>query len=208
MFNLEKFQAEFKAGRFDEFHYYSTLAKELTRMKETVSIAHLSVSRAAQLDSIAFDRFVNITGENNNFECSLLIDTETGYLYSPQWFNTNNRTFATIHDYETFVAQQVIAGFNDWELVEYDTFESFVPEQRIKWFDSKKKKKVINKGSFYYYRYGINHADNYKTFIAKFGYLNSQYNTNFNNKVDEINAEFFFFVQNEKIKENFRSKTY
>ena len=50
MFNLEKFQAEFKAGWFDEFHYYSTLAKELTRMKETVSIAHLSVSRAAQLE--------------------------------------------------------------------------------------------------------------------------------------------------------------
>jgi hypothetical protein len=151
MFNLEKFQAEFKAGRFDEFHYYSTLAKELTRTKETVSIAHLSVSRAAQLDSIAFERFVNITGEKNNFECSLLIDTETGYLYSPQWFNTNNRTFATIHDYETFVAQQVIAGFNDWELVNGEDFEKFAPKDRIKWFDSSAKNNVINKISFFCY---------------------------------------------------------
>jgi hypothetical protein len=149
MFNLEKFQAEFKAGRFDEFHYYSTLAKELTRTKETVSIAHLSVSRAAQLDSIAFERFVNITGENNNFDCSLLIDTETGYLYSPQWFNTNNRTFATIHDYETFVAQQVIAGFNDWELVDGGAFENFHPKDRVKWFDSSSKNKVFNKISFW-----------------------------------------------------------
>ncbi|MEI6706438.1 MAG: hypothetical protein WCK96_04780 [Methylococcales bacterium] len=152
MFNLEKFQAEFKAGRFDEFHYYSTLAKELTRTKETVSIAHLSVSRAEQLDSIAFDRFVNITGEKDNFECSLLIDTETGYLYSPQWFNTNNRTFATIHDYETFVAQQVIAGFNDWELVDNEDFENFEPKQKIKWFDSSSKNKVIlNKINFFCY---------------------------------------------------------
>jgi hypothetical protein len=80
VFNLEKFQAEFKAGRFDEFHYYSTLAKELTRMKETVSIAHLSVSRAAQLDSIAFDRFVNITGEKDNFDYTLLIDIKRGAI--------------------------------------------------------------------------------------------------------------------------------
>lgn len=152
MFNLEKFQAEFKAGRFDEFHYYSTLAKELTRTKETVSIAHLSVSRAAQLDSIAFERFVNITGEKNNFECSLLIDTETGYLYSPQWFNTNNRTFSTIHDYETFVAQQVIAGFNDWELVDNEAFEKFDSKIREKWFDSSSKNKVIlNKINFFCY---------------------------------------------------------
>lgn len=208
MFNLEKFQAEFKAGRFDEFHYYSTLAKELTRMKETVSIAHLSVSRAAQLDTIAFERYINITGEKDNFECSLLIDTDTGYLYSPQWFNTNNRTFATIHDYETFVAQQVIAGFNDWELVNGESFINFSPEIRIKWFNSEKKNEVINKGSFYYCLYGANDPDNYKTFIAKFSYLNSQYNTNFSYKIDEIKTAFFFVGKNEKIKENFRPKTY
>ena len=169
MFNLEKFQAEFKAGRFDEFHYYSTLAKELTHTKETVSIAHLSVSRTAQLDNIAFDRFVNITGEKDNFECSLLIDTETGYLYSPQWFNTNNRTFATIHDYETFVAQQVIAGFNDWELVDYEDFENFAPEQRIKWFDIKKK--VFNKTIFYCF-YCLLHKFRCEIFINLLYFIN------------------------------------
>jgi hypothetical protein len=184
MFNLEKFQAEFKAGRFDEFHYYSTLAKELTRTKETVSIAHLSVSRTAQFDSIAFDRFVNITGEKNNFECSLLIDTETGYLYSPQWFNTNNRTFATIYDYETFVAQQVIAGFNDWELVDRLPFENFDPKIRIKWFDgSKKNNVVINQRNFYYFNadfdFGyLKETDACETFIEKFRYLNSNQYTN------------------------------
>jgi hypothetical protein len=153
MFNLEKLQTEFKSKQITEFQYYSTLVKELTRSKETVSLAHLPESRAAQLDVIAFERFVNITGETNNFDCTLLIDTETGYLYSPRWFNTNNRTFATIHDYETFVSQQVIAGFDGWELVDAESFEDFEPVDRIKWFDSKIKNQIVNKSSFYCFHY-------------------------------------------------------
>ena len=204
MFNLEKFQVEFRAGRFDEFHYYSTLAKELTRMKETVSIAHLSVSRAAQLDSIAFDRFVNITGEKNNFECSLLIDTNTGYLYSPQWFNTNNRTFTTIHDYETFVAQQVIEGVNNWELVDNEDFKNFSPEDRVKWFDYKKN--VFNKANFYcfYVSYWVEEDDeHFRFFIRKSYYIDNNFEKSIHsgNSTNDI-SDFYYLGRNIKIKEN------
>jgi hypothetical protein len=51
MFNLEKFQTEFKTKKITEFQYYSTLVKELTRSKETVSLINLFKSRAAQLEN-------------------------------------------------------------------------------------------------------------------------------------------------------------
>jgi hypothetical protein len=135
-----------------------------------------------------------------------LIDTDTGYLYSPQWFNTNNRTFATIHDYETFVAQQVIAGFNDWELVDWEIFENFVPEQRIKWFDIKKK--VFHKTIFYcFYVDGWANMDeeHFNFYLRKTYDINTNnfdYSIDANNSKHRNRAGFYYLGRNIKIKEN------
>lgn len=184
-FNLEKFQAEFKAKQFGEFHYYTTLVKALAQVDDKASLSHLSTARAEQLDAIAFERFINLTGEKANFDCTLLIDTETGYLYSPKWFNTNNRTFATINDYEIFVSQQVIAGVNDWELVEPSHFEKIDMDERIDWFNSKIKNQVIVSPYFYSHYGHIN--------ITRFFYLNKSLSIDFYANTSNGSKEFFYF---------------
>ena len=86
MFNLEKLQTEFKAKHISEFQYYSTLVKELAKTEDSVSLPHLSESRAAQLDVCAFERFVNITLESLQKTTGIQLHQDT-ITFPSQFFN-------------------------------------------------------------------------------------------------------------------------
>jgi len=95
MFNLEQFQEDFEAGKFSEFHYYSSLVKELGH-------AEIEIYASKEIETINLERFINLSGDVEKKKCMLMIDTQTGYLYSPSWFNSNNNVFNDIDTSTSF----------------------------------------------------------------------------------------------------------
>ncbi len=115
LFDLTQFQADFASKKIDSFSFYTTLIKELVRVQtlaqseERYNLDYLLLSYS-EIDSLPIDRFVNLTGESDPQECTLMLDTTTGKLYCPAWFNANNRTFTTPDEYDAFATTQVIGG--------------------------------------------------------------------------------------------------
>lgn len=164
LFDLTQFQADFASKKIDSFSFYTTLIKELVRVQtlaqseERYNLDYLLLSYS-EIDSLPIDRFVNLTGESDPQECTLMLDTTTGKLYCPAWFNANNRTFTTLDEYDAFAATQVIGGGNDWKIASRADYHNLPSNVKEVWFDIQSKKKVWITPQYYRVDYSSSHLD-------------------------------------------------
>jgi hypothetical protein len=175
LFDLTQLQVDFKSKKIGAFPFYTTLIKELARVQtlaqseERYNLDYLLLSYS-EIDSLPIDRFVNLTGESDRKECTLMLDTTTGKLYCPGWFNANHRTFATMDEYDQFASMQVIGGGNDWKICAGADFYSLPIHIREQWFDLQTKKNLWIQPMYYRTCYSSSDADQcfYITREAKF----------------------------------------
>lgn len=154
LFDLTQFQADFKSKKMDSFTFYTTLIKELARVhtltqsQEQRNPDYLLLSYSEN-DSLPIEPFVNLTRESDPQECTLMLDTTTGKLYCPAWFNANNRTFTTPDQHDTFAATQVIGRGNDWKIASKADYDNIPSNVQKVWFDTQRKKKVWIQPTYY-----------------------------------------------------------
>lgn len=109
-----------------------------------------------------YGQFICLTGESEK-ECQLLLDTKTGYLYSPKWFNENGKTFVEKNNVpNSFFSNISISDINGWKLPTVDIFKNFQPKERVKFFQQKElciDHNNNNNNYNYFYRYFIQDND-------------------------------------------------
>ena len=121
---MEKLENSLELKKVGDFEFYSKIIKELDISKEVLSEDPNDI--IINVEDINFERFVCLTGETNKTDCQLLIDTQTGYLYSPKWFNNNLVKLEGGSKLTKFVSEISINGISGWEIEEIKRFnESF-----------------------------------------------------------------------------------
>ena len=118
---MEKLENSLELKKVGDFEFYSKIIKELDISKEVLSEDPNDI--IINVENINFERFVCLTGETNKQDCQLLIDTQTGYLYSPKWFNNNLVKLDKGYELTKFVSKISINGISGWELETKKRFE-------------------------------------------------------------------------------------
>jgi phage terminase Nu1 subunit (DNA packaging protein) len=85
LFNKVLNRDEIKVETTTEWNFYSKIIKELELSREPLSDD--SGYFVCNYKNLTFKRFVCLSGEKIETECQLVIDLETGNLYTPKWFN-------------------------------------------------------------------------------------------------------------------------
>jgi hypothetical protein len=156
MFNLEEFKGKFEAGKVSEWDFYSTLVREFGEVELGLSKIDL-IDLEEELKEFSFYRFVCLTGENNKKECQLMIDTKTGFLYSPKWFNSNTKEFHRLRDSTDFIKKIKVQNIQSWKVIPLKSFQDLAIKERTAWFK--------NKRIFTTRVYSDSDPDTYKYFI-------------------------------------------
>jgi len=115
-------------------NFYSNIIEALEYSQEMYSQDEDEL--IVNINNFKFDRFVCITGETNPKECRLMIDTQTGYLYSPKWFNESKQEFYE-EECEHFLTHLSIYDLSNWKILGIESFQDIALEERQKWFDAK-----------------------------------------------------------------------
>jgi hypothetical protein len=138
MENLEEFKSQFEAGKVSEWDFYSTLVREFGESLNKV--LDLPFGKYINLDKLNFEnRFVCLTGEEEPQKCQLLIDIDTGHIYSPKWYCDNLETFQTQEEFFEFAKKQNILELSEWEIEKWERFKNFPTNKRRKFFSKSDK---------------------------------------------------------------------
>jgi hypothetical protein len=138
MENLEEFKNQFEAGKVSEWDFYSTLVREFGESLNKV--LDLPFGKYINLDKLNFEnRFVCLTGEEEPQKCQLLIDIDTGHIYSPKWYCDNLETFQTQEEFFEFAKKQNILELSEWEIEKWERFKNFPTNKRRKFFSKSDK---------------------------------------------------------------------
>lgn len=167
--NIDILTQDFHNGKISTFSYYSQLVKELIRLES------LEKSDDDTQTPIIFERFVSLSGEEDKFQTRLMIDTHTGYLYSPKRQNNMLWVAKSFPILENHVSQIEILGFDNWKLAFKDIFFNFPPKERLKWFTSPDNRVVLRDPHFYVYYYpnwSQSDTDHLHSYVRRFFYLN------------------------------------
>jgi hypothetical protein len=133
MENLEEFKNQFEAGKVSEWDFYSTLVREFGESLNKV--LDLPFGKYINLDKLNFEnRFVCLTGEEEPQKCQLLIDIDTGHIYSPKWYCDNLETFQTQEEFFEFAKKQEVLELSEWEIEKWKKFQEFPTSERTQFF--------------------------------------------------------------------------